>query len=205
MLRPRLLLRERGLVVDDYPGYRPGPDDPDYYLSYKSWKREWASDTNFMVKRVLLGAYARMFGLFPPDLPDDQLIALFTAAQIAVAEAVRVLILEDVPRLSSENYNEAKRFVTLIDALYEAGVRLRKIILFMVILPLLLSVVIRTFAWIAILSREGVSNATLQSLGLTSEPISLLQTEFGLILSLMQKSILRLRTIGVVASSTFLV
>ena len=69
---------------------------------------------------------------------------------------------------------------------YEAGARLRKIILFMVILPLLLSVVIRTFAWIAILSREGVANATLQSLGLTSEPISLLQTEFGLILSLMQ-------------------
>jgi cell division protein ZapE len=29
-----------------------------------------------------------------------------------------------VPRLSSENYNEAKRFVTLIDALYEAKVRL---------------------------------------------------------------------------------
>ncbi len=69
---------------------------------------------------------------------------------------------------------------------YETGPRVRKIILFMVILPLLLSVVIRTFAWIAILSREGVANAALQSLGLTSAPISLLQTEFGLILSLMQ-------------------
>jgi cell division protein ZapE len=43
---------------------------------------------------------------------------------LAIAEAVRVLILEDVPRLSSENYNEAKRFVTLIDALYEARTRL---------------------------------------------------------------------------------
>jgi cell division protein ZapE len=38
--------------------------------------------------------------------------------------ALRLLILEGVPRLSSENYNEAKRFVTLIDALYEAKVRL---------------------------------------------------------------------------------
>jgi cell division protein ZapE len=37
---------------------------------------------------------------------------------------VRVLILEDIPTLSSENYNEAKRFVILIDALYEAKVRL---------------------------------------------------------------------------------
>ena len=69
---------------------------------------------------------------------------------------------------------------------YEAGARIRKIMLFMIILPLLLSVVVRTFAWIAILSREGVANWTLQGLGLTNEPISLLQTEFGLILSLMQ-------------------
>ena len=43
---------------------------------------------------------------------------------LAIAQAVRVLILEDIPQLSSYNYNEAKRFVTLIDALYEARVRL---------------------------------------------------------------------------------
>lgn len=43
---------------------------------------------------------------------------------LALAEAVRVLILEDIPTLSRDNFNEAKRFVTLIDALYEAKVRL---------------------------------------------------------------------------------
>lgn len=43
---------------------------------------------------------------------------------LAIAGAVKVLILEDIPQLSSSNYNEAKRFVTLIDALYEARVRL---------------------------------------------------------------------------------
>ncbi len=43
---------------------------------------------------------------------------------LAVAEAVKVLVLEDIPRLSRNNFNEAKRFVTLIDALYEARVRL---------------------------------------------------------------------------------
>jgi cell division protein ZapE len=43
---------------------------------------------------------------------------------LAIARAVRVLILEDIPQLSSANYNEAKRFVTLVDALYEAKVRL---------------------------------------------------------------------------------
>ena len=33
-------------------------------------------------------------------------------------------MLEDIPRLSRSNFNEAKRFVTLIDSLYEAQVRL---------------------------------------------------------------------------------
>jgi cell division protein ZapE len=46
------------------------------------------------------------------------------ADYLAIADAVRVLIVEDIPRLSSENYNQARRFVTLIDALYEARVRL---------------------------------------------------------------------------------
>jgi cell division protein ZapE len=49
---------------------------------------------------------------------------LGAADYLAVAEAVRVLLLEDVPQLGRSNFNEAKRFVTLIDALYEARVRL---------------------------------------------------------------------------------
>jgi len=43
---------------------------------------------------------------------------------LAIADAVRVLVMEDIPQLSRSNFNEAKRFVTLIDALYEARVRL---------------------------------------------------------------------------------
>ncbi|MBB93155.1 MAG: cell division protein ZapE [Rhodobacteraceae bacterium] len=46
------------------------------------------------------------------------------ADYLAVAEAVKVLVLEDIPSLSRNNFNEAKRFVTLVDALYEAKVRL---------------------------------------------------------------------------------
>lgn len=46
------------------------------------------------------------------------------ADYLAVAKAVDALIIDGIPRLSSANYNEAKRFVTLIDALYEAKVRL---------------------------------------------------------------------------------
>ncbi len=43
---------------------------------------------------------------------------------LALAEAARVLILENIPQLGRSNFNEAKRFVTLVDALYEAQVRL---------------------------------------------------------------------------------
>ncbi|MCB1312370.1 MAG: AFG1 family ATPase [Sedimentitalea sp.] len=46
------------------------------------------------------------------------------ADYLAIADAVKVLVLEEIPRLSRSNFNEAKRFVTLIDALYEARVRL---------------------------------------------------------------------------------
>ena len=49
---------------------------------------------------------------------------LGAADYLALADAVRVLLLDDIPLLGRSNFNEAKRFVTLIDALYEARVRL---------------------------------------------------------------------------------
>lgn len=49
---------------------------------------------------------------------------LGAADYLALANAVRVLLLDDIPALGRSNFNEAKRFVTLIDALYEAKVKL---------------------------------------------------------------------------------
>lgn len=46
------------------------------------------------------------------------------ADYLAIAAAVKVLVIDDIPILSPAKNNEAKRFVTLIDALYEAKVRL---------------------------------------------------------------------------------
>ena len=48
---------------------------------------------------------------------------LGAADYLAIAEAARVVMMEDIPCLGRTNFNEAKRFVTLIDALYEAKVR----------------------------------------------------------------------------------
>ena len=68
----------------------------------------------------------------------------------------------------------------------DAGPRLQKVLIFVIVMPLLLSVVVRTFAWIVILGREGVINQALLGLGVISEPLKLLQTELGLVISLTQ-------------------
>jgi putative spermidine/putrescine transport system permease protein len=67
-----------------------------------------------------------------------------------------------------------------------AGPRWQRVILFVVILPLLTSVVVRTFAWIVILGREGVINQAVLWLGLAPTPLNLLQTEPGLVIALTQ-------------------
>jgi cell division protein ZapE len=50
--------------------------------------------------------------------------ALGPADYLAIAAAVKVLVLTDIPSLGRTNFNQARRFVTLIDALYEAKVKL---------------------------------------------------------------------------------
>ncbi len=62
----------------------------------------------------------------------------------------------------------------------------QRVLLFIIVLPLLTSVVVRTFAWIVILGREGVVNRLVLDLGLAAEPLRLLQTEFGLVIALTQ-------------------
>ncbi len=68
----------------------------------------------------------------------------------------------------------------------DAPPRLQRILIFIIVMPLLLSVVVRTFAWIVMLGRDGVVNQLLLSLGIISEPLRLLQTELGLVISLTQ-------------------
>ena len=46
------------------------------------------------------------------------------------------------------------------------------------------SVVVRTFAWIVILGRQGILNKTLAALGLVDEPLRLLFSETGVVLVL---------------------
>ena len=61
---------------------------------------------------------------------------------------------------------------------------LQPIVIFIVMLPLLTSVVVRTFAWIVILGRQGIVNSALQSMGWIETPIKLLYTRTGLVVAL---------------------
>ncbi len=57
--------------------------------------------------------------------------------------------------------------------------RKRNILLMLVILPFWTSFLLRVYAWIGILKGNGVINNVLMSLGITSDPIIMLQTNFA--------------------------
>lgn len=61
---------------------------------------------------------------------------------------------------------------------------LRLIALLFVILPFWVSVLVRTYAWIAILGRRGVLNELLISLGVTGTPIPFLYNKSGVLLGM---------------------
>ncbi|HEF4731370.1 ABC transporter permease [Burkholderia multivorans] len=64
--------------------------------------------------------------------------------------------------------------------------RFRQLIVFLTLMPMLTSNVVRTFAWIIILGRNGVISQTLMGLRLTGQPVSLMFTESGLLMTMCQ-------------------
>lgn len=74
----------------------------------------------------------------------------------------------------------------LVMLYWHAGPKLRQLILVCALLPMLTANVVRTFAWVVILGRNGPISQTMLALGLTDKPFSLLYTEMGLIMALAQ-------------------
>ena len=62
----------------------------------------------------------------------------------------------------------------------------RGVLLLAVTFPLLLSTVVRSFAWIVLLGRDGLVSAALRAVGLTDTPTQLLYTEFAMVVGLTQ-------------------
>ncbi|MEY9879809.1 ABC transporter permease [Bradyrhizobium sp. USDA 329] len=67
-----------------------------------------------------------------------------------------------------------------------SGQLMRTLITFLIMLPLLTSTVVRTFAWIVLLGRDGIINTAMLSLGLWQAPARLLYTWEGMVLALTQ-------------------
>lgn len=63
---------------------------------------------------------------------------------------------------------------------------MQSLLLFIVVLPILTSVVVRTFAWIVILGSQGVFNKALLAIGVIDQPLRLLFSETGVVIVLAQ-------------------
>ena len=62
--------------------------------------------------------------------------------------------------------------------------RVRGLLIMLVMIPFWTSFLIRTYAWISILSQEGLLNAVLMGLNLTAAPIGFMYTPFAVVLGL---------------------
>jgi len=134
------LLQERLVVIDlnsdtDYRQDRLAGAQLYFYPNNDAAKTAmdaiWADLSDGVSAPLVLSVKARKVTL--PHFHNGVARASFTdlcakplgaADFLAIASVLRVLMLDDIPRLSRANNNEAKRFVTLIDALYEAKVKL---------------------------------------------------------------------------------
>ncbi|NMN57210.1 putative spermidine/putrescine transport system permease protein [Xanthobacter sp. SG618] len=68
----------------------------------------------------------------------------------------------------------------------KVSARWQAVLIFLVVLPIVTSVVVRTFAWIVILGRHGIVNETILALGLSAQPLKLLFSETGVVIVLAQ-------------------
>ncbi|MBN7121949.1 polyamine ABC transporter [Erwinia billingiae] len=69
---------------------------------------------------------------------------------------------------------------------WHSGRTVRQMVIFLTLIPMLTSNVVRTFAWIVILGRQGPISDALMALGITGMPTSLMFTETGLVMAMCQ-------------------
>jgi putative spermidine/putrescine transport system permease protein len=114
------------------------------------------------------------------SMGPDQYVRFFS-------ESFSLRVLADTLLLGAEVAVLALFLAYPLGLAYVAAGRMgRTLITFLILLPLLTSNVVRTFAWIVILGREGIVNSTMLTLGLWSEPGRLLYSWGGLVIALAQ-------------------
>jgi putative spermidine/putrescine transport system permease protein len=68
--------------------------------------------------------------------------------------------------------------------LLRVGPRERALLMLLVVSPLLVSLVIRSFGWVIVLGPQGLVNASLLALGLVDRPLKLMYTETAVVIGL---------------------
>lgn len=66
----------------------------------------------------------------------------------------------------------------------QSSVRVRGVLLICVLLPLWVSALVRSFAWIALLRREGLANSALLGLGVIDRPMTILWSETSILIGI---------------------
>jgi putative spermidine/putrescine transport system permease protein len=67
-----------------------------------------------------------------------------------------------------------------------SGRTLRRLLIFVILIPFWTSILVRSFAWMVLLQPKGLINATLLSLGLVSRPLELIFNRSGLLIGMVQ-------------------
>lgn len=70
--------------------------------------------------------------------------------------------------------------------LARAPARSRRLLILLVISPLVVSIVIRSYGWMVLLGRVGTVNTVMQALGLIDKPLPLMYNWFGVVVALTQ-------------------
>src|SRR5690349_16981009 len=63
----------------------------------------------------------------------------------------------------------------------QASSRIRRLLIFAVLIPFWSSILVRTFAWMVLLQRRGLINNTLLGLGVTDTPITMVHNRIGVL------------------------
>lgn len=66
-------------------------------------------------------------------------------------------------------------------SIVNAGPRLRRLLIFAVLIPFWTSILVRTFAWMVLLQQKGLINQALLQLGLIERPLTLIYNRIGVI------------------------
>ena len=76
--------------------------------------------------------------------------------------------------------------VPLAYVMHRAGARVRMLLIVVIVLPLMTSVVVRTFGWVVILGRNGLLARLLEPLGIAAPGFALMHTESGIVIAMTQ-------------------